>query len=312
MKRQYLGDARDAFKWEYQDRLARQLSYHEFQIVPMLTLDDGTNEGSIHSTQFPAASVIHEFCSMLRESRSLDDLKKLPLVTQAGYQVRLHRPETTFLDSARDEYFSELNAERDQLVFIDPDIGFEPRGRHDKHIAFADVENILNQVSRSSAVSVYQHKRRMEPFQRTFEYIRRRLRDTGCTAISNHSVMFVTFSRSRAVIERIRAINAAYATDRKLNVWEADVKPAIDVILSTLNKHKIRATYGAVAELRQTHARNVSQQLGTRRPEASWIVSKRTGLPTGYLEANCHEDLQSNPKIIDTADELELLIKSSR
>lgn len=312
MKRQYLGDARDAFKWEYQDRLARQLGYHEFQIVPMLTLDDGTNEGSIHSTQFPAASVFHEFCSMLRESRSLDDLKKLPSVAQADYQVRLHRPETTFLDFARDEYFSELRAELDQLVFLDPDIGFEPRGRHEKHVAFADVENVLGQVSKSSAVSVYQHKRRMEPFQKTFDDIRRRFWDTGCTAVSNHSVMFVTFSRSRAVIERIREINAAYATDRKLDVWEADVLPAIDVILSTLNKHKIRATYGAVAELRQTHARNVSQQLGTRRPEASWVVSKRTGLPTGYLNANCHEDLLSNPKVIDTADELALLIKSGR
>ena len=83
MKRQYLGDARDAFKWEYQDCLARQLGHEELQIVPMLTLDDDTNEGNIHATQFPAESVIHDFCRMLRASRSLHDLKKLPAMTDA-------------------------------------------------------------------------------------------------------------------------------------------------------------------------------------------------------------------------------------
>ena len=128
MKRQYLGDARDAFKWEYQDLLCRQLGYSELQIVPMLTPDDETNEGSLHSTKFAAASEIHDFCEMLRRSRSLDDLKQLPSMTGADYRVRLHKPETAFLDFERDAYFSNLHTESDQLVFVDPDIGFEPRG----------------------------------------------------------------------------------------------------------------------------------------------------------------------------------------
>ena len=220
MKRQYLGDARDAFKWEYQDRLCRLLGYDELQIVPMLTLDDGTNEGKIHSTMFPAASVIHDFCKTLRESRSLHDLKRLPAMTDADYRVRLHKPEETFLDFARDEYFSDLRSEFDQVVFVDPDIGFEPRGRYEKHVAFADVESLLDQVTQSSTVSVYQHKRRSEPFLQTLDGIRHRLSDDYCAAIFSHSVMFITLSRSRSVIERVAEINKAYAADRKLDFVE--------------------------------------------------------------------------------------------
>ena len=84
----------------------------------------------------------------------------------------------------------------------------------------------------------------------------------------------------------------------------------IATILATLNVQKVRATYGAVGELMGAHPKLVSQHLGTRRPEASWVVSKSTGMPTGYTDANCHRDLQSNPRIISTADELANLIES--
>ena len=83
----------------------------------------------------------------------------------------------------------------------------------------------------------------------------------------------------------------------------------ITTILAALNDRKVRATYGAVGELMGIHPKLVSQHLGTSRPEASWVVSKSTGMPTGYLDANCHKDLQSNLQIISTAEELANLIE---
>jgi len=312
LKRQYLGDARDAFKWEYQDLLCRQLGYSELQIVPMLTPDDETNEGSLHSTKFAAASEIHDFCEMLRRSRSLDGLKLLPSMTGADYRVRLHKPETIFLDLERDAYFSNLHTEPDQLVFVDPDIGFEPQGRHEKHVAFADVKSLLDQATRSSAVSVYQHKRRTEPFQKTLEGIRRRLVNVNSAAIFNHNVMFITLSCSRFAIDRVAGINGAYAANRGLFTMGPGRMPGtIGKVLDALNRHKTRATYGAVAGYLGTQARSVSQLLGARRPEASWVVSKRNGLPTGYSRAQRHKDLQSNCRIIETTQELASLIDLS-
>jgi len=311
LKRQYLGDARDAFKWEYQDLLCRKLGYSELQIVPMLTPDDKTSEGSLHSTKFAAAPEIHNFCEMLRGSRSIIDLKQLPSITGADYRVRLHKPETTFLDFERDAYFSNLHTASDQLVFVDPDIGFEPRGRHEKHVAFANVESLLNQVSEGSAISVYQHKRRTEPFRKTLEGVRRRLSNVHSAAIFDHNVMFITFSRSRSVIDRIVRINEEYATDHYLFTLgpERITGPTIGKVLEALNRHKTRATYGAVAAYLGILAQSVGQLLGARRPEASWVVSKKSGLPTGYSRAEYHKDLLSISRIVETADELASLIE---
>jgi hypothetical protein len=119
MKRQYLGDARDAFKWEYQDRLTRQLGYSVLQIIPMLTTDDSTNEGMTHPKRYPAATVFHDFCLRLRRSRSLIDLHDLPRMTGADYRVKLHRPDETFSEGSRASYFSDIGGASESLSDID-------------------------------------------------------------------------------------------------------------------------------------------------------------------------------------------------
>ena len=40
MKLQYLGDSKDAFKWDYLDFLAKQMGMSELLIVPMLTPEE--------------------------------------------------------------------------------------------------------------------------------------------------------------------------------------------------------------------------------------------------------------------------------
>lgn len=85
---------------------------------------------------------------------------------------------------------------------------------------------------------------------------------------------------------------------------------SIEQILDALNANKVRATYSAVASLRGTHPRLLaSQDLGNKRPEASWVVSKATGMPTDYLAANCHPDLQCKAHIIDDPAELIQLVE---
>jgi len=89
-------------------------------------------------------------------------------------------------------------------------------------------------------------------------------------------------------------------------------KYTVDEILAVLNEKKIRATYSAVGALVGIHPRRLTPHLGNRRPYASWVVNRGTGMPTDYLAANCHKDLQSNPRIIDKPDELIALMESSR
>jgi hypothetical protein len=86
----------------------------------------------------------------------------------------------------------------------------------------------------------------------------------------------------------------------------------IDEILRFLNKHEIRVTYGAVGGAIGVIARSVSARLGHRRPEASWIVSADSGLPTGFGCAEMHPALFRRAAIIRTTDQLISLLRASR
>ena len=78
----------------------------------------------------------------------------------------------------------------------------------------------------------------------------------------------------------------------------------VDEILEFLNEKRIRCTYTAVAEVIGTIPISVSRYLGTRCPEASWVVNKKYGIPTKYSENERHPDLFRTEKIIQSGLEL--------
>jgi hypothetical protein len=77
----------------------------------------------------------------------------------------------------------------------------------------------------------------------------------------------------------------------------------LDGVLIALDRHCQRATYAAVGGVVELPAQSVMQ--GQRKaPISSWVVSKKTHLPTGYSAAERHPKLTSNPDVIQTCDEL--------
>lgn len=82
----------------------------------------------------------------------------------------------------------------------------------------------------------------------------------------------------------------------------------INEILSALNTHKIRATYGAIGGVLGIPAIGVGGRLGEMRPEASWVVSAKNGRPSGYSDHYCHPDLYSSNSVIRTSDQLQALL----
>ena len=75
-------------------------------------------------------------------------------------------------------------------------------------------------------------------------------------------------------------------------------------ILDHLDRTKTRCTYGALGEVLGVHPLSVGQHLGPRRPEASWVVRKDNGQPTGYETSQKHPDLCKNQRIIMTGEKL--------
>jgi hypothetical protein len=77
----------------------------------------------------------------------------------------------------------------------------------------------------------------------------------------------------------------------------------LDGVLAALNRHHQRATYSAVAALVGESPRMLMH--GRPREQASsWIVSKATGVPSGYSDAEVHPELKANETILRTREEL--------
>ena len=217
MKRQYLGDAKDAFKWDYLDFLTRGLKIQLLNILLMLTPDDNSKQGKSNPRLFPAPD-IWPFCDKLREKRDFGLLRGLPeRVALAGratppYEVRLHNGESLFVNSGkkRVEYFSGLPQNKAQIVFLDPDVGFEPQGGgSEEHVKFSDVRKILGEISQDSVVVIYQDLTRKIP-QEFFSEIQGKFSPEQITAVYwGGRAMFFALGKPER-INKVRDINRAY------------------------------------------------------------------------------------------------------
>ena len=214
MKIQYLGDSKDSFKWAYHDYLTHSLGFELLNILLMLTPDDETNEGNTKPDWFPARNEIIGFCKKLRAQRDISIIESLPSETGASYKVNLHKPETD-IKKNRKEYYSELTNNTDQIVFLDPDNGFEPEKRYnEKHVRYSELSEILGQISENSVISVFQHFRRIkfvDDFTRIKERILSVIPSAHVTAIYWHQLMFVLIGKSDKIIQKVRHLNREYS-----------------------------------------------------------------------------------------------------
>ena len=168
MKRQFLGDAKDAFKWDYLDFLTRELGIQFLNILLMLTPDKNNRDGKMPPDGFPASQEILEFCKKLQkvqggsDSNILNLLRDLPKCTNADYAVKLHKECEDFAalhtKGTRGNYFTGISSDQSQVIFLDPDNGFAPLNSRaqNSHVKHGEVKHILKHSHPDSVVVVYQ------------------------------------------------------------------------------------------------------------------------------------------------------------
>lgn len=217
MKLQYLGDSKDSFKWDYHHFLVQALGYSQLKIAWTISPDDNSSEGKTSPELFPASPVIIELCKKLRTTRNPELLLELPTATGANYQVSFH-PEAHLNDSASPSFFSGISIENQQVIFLDPDKGFEPeRSSTDKHVRYADLDSLIKSIPPDTVVTVFQHHRRKK-FTDDLARIRERMLSGYSTAIYWQSLMFVILSSSPETIARVCAINCEYAKSHPIHI----------------------------------------------------------------------------------------------
>jgi hypothetical protein len=78
----------------------------------------------------------------------------------------------------------------------------------------------------------------------------------------------------------------------------------MDQILDRLNDARQRATYGAVAAVVGSAPRTL--MTGRERDlRHSWVVSRKSGQPTGYEAEQVHPELMRSERVLETREELE-------
>ncbi len=213
-----MGDSKDSFKWDYHDFLVSELGYPLLNIALMMTPDDGGSDGQSHPSLFPARDEILEFCHELRQNRTIQVIKMLPAKTGASYCVELFKGSQHITNQNRPEYFSGFAKRDSQIVFLDPDNGFEPlKSCSEKHVKYKDITQVLDQLSGESVLSVFQHFRRRS-FANDYASIHDRIESGYCTAIYWHSLMFVAISNSKKALNRVVRANAKYAKNNPVKV----------------------------------------------------------------------------------------------
>jgi hypothetical protein len=223
VKLQYLGDSKDSFTWDYHDYLAQELCYPLLNIALMMTPDDASNDGKSHPSLFRARHEIVEFCEQLRAERSLDALRRLPETTGSRYTVKLHNESVFITNQNRSQYFLGLSTETRQLLFLDPDNGFEPEKSYSKkHVLYSDIASLLEHISDDSVISVFQHFRR-KSFVKDFAIIKQRLYSGYATAIYWHSLMFVAIGKSQKVIAQVSEANKKYSRTYPVKVMDGEL-----------------------------------------------------------------------------------------
>ena len=83
-----------------------------------------------------------------------------------------------------------------------------------------------------------------------------------------------------------------------------DVDAELRAIVAYLSTNKVRATYGAVGEVLGLSPQTLDGRLGDRRPEASWIVNKESGRPTGYRDDELDPAFSEDTPLLTTGDDL--------
>jgi len=223
MKLQYLGDARDAFKWDLLHWICTKSSprFDEMVFVPMLTPDiEKSNEGQTPHQQFECRGFIRPFLdSLKKEPRSLKYISALGAIEQnaPSFHVSLFAP-TKHIGSGnqRAEYWAGFEPEKfeNAVVFFDPDNGFETQTQHGtKWVRHSELKHFLSRLPKTSVTVVYQHRPRRK-WNDLFSDLKDNLSYAHTAVVAYEgNLAFVAIAGNESAGKRIFAAIKGYANE---------------------------------------------------------------------------------------------------
>ncbi|MCZ7392505.1 MAG: hypothetical protein ABOK23_01705 [Candidatus Methanoperedens sp.] len=218
MKKQYLGDERDLFKFDLIKEIIQGINTIErFTYIPMLTRYDSEYEthGNQRNLEKAIGNLNTEFVAVLKKyefepiiERNFDRIKEY--FKKLGNDVKFYKENETFTDDARVQYFKNIPHDllSKSLVFVDPDTGLQSKSPSEKHILYWEVSYLYDQMDDDSLLMIYQHSK-----HRPFSQVKRKL-ETNITNssiyISDKSIALFFLAKNGISKEDLRGILKEY------------------------------------------------------------------------------------------------------
>jgi hypothetical protein len=220
MKLQYLGDWRDAFKWDLLHWLCTEASpeFSRLVFVPLLTPDDAeVVDGRIPPNRYAGRPFVQPFVEGLRRvPRELERVRQIgaqPEQRRFDLVIHGHDRHVPF-GVSRAEYWRDFDwGHANSVVFIDPDNGFETKTRRsNKWVLHAEIERMVDKLPSSSAVVVYQHRPKLKAWSTVLPELTEKLSYVPFASATHDSTLaFVTVSKTAAMHERTFRATQNYA-----------------------------------------------------------------------------------------------------
>lgn len=220
MKLQYLGDSRDAFKWDLLHWICASSSrpFSELVFVPMLTPDDPeSSDGQTPHRWFSCRDFIRKFVGSLKtERRNLSAIAGLgSLEPSKSFNVSLFASDKHIRPGhLRSSYWVGFQPEQHEnaIVFFDPDNGFETKTQRGmKWLRHSELQTFLPRLPQSSVVVVYQH-RPHRTWDALFADLKEQLQYAyAAVAVHEPNLAFIALANNADAALRIRTAIESYA-----------------------------------------------------------------------------------------------------
>ncbi|EQD68516.1 hypothetical protein B1A_07306, partial [mine drainage metagenome] len=158
MKLQYFGDRRDFYKYDLLLELGRALQPpNGINVLPMLTADDGGNDGQLTGRVSARDATLFEF---LRAGGPRQLGRVAEHFTQRGVPLRFVSEELIRKDD-RAGYFARIEdqALADSIVFLDPDTGLKSESAsrlNTRYLRYDELQTLFARMSSETVLVIYQ------------------------------------------------------------------------------------------------------------------------------------------------------------
>lgn len=227
MKNQYFGDKNDFFKYDFALTLIEEIdNLDTFVFIPMLTKNDGSNDGKLISFDDSRRRSLGNFLKKCANNSKRNILNlRVFMKSHPDINYLPYKDDQYFENNERYRYFRDIESYmlEKAVVLIDPDNGFEVKSMDNKsghkYLKFSELKMLYDKMDFSSVLMVYQHiprVKRDEYFISINEQIYNHVHNDATICLSDNVIAFFLICKDKEIYNEISANTIWYTRNNNL------------------------------------------------------------------------------------------------